>query len=61
MELEKAKVIHEDENKAEKLKLIGLIMEPYVKVHPEEVCGDKFNALYEKSLSELKIYYQVFK
>ncbi len=63
MQLEPARVNEEEHenNRDERLRLIGLILAPYVKVQPEDKCGERFDLLYEKSLSELKIYYQVFK
>lgn len=47
--------------KRERLRLIGLILDPYVPTQTEEKCGERFNLLYEKTLPELRIYYQVFK
>ena len=50
-----------EQSKDEKLRLIQAIMAEYVKNEPQDKCGDRFDKLYEKSLEELKIYYQVFK
>jgi hypothetical protein len=45
----------------ERVRLIGLILDEYVSNQPPEQCGERFNLLYEKTLPELRIYYQVFK
>jgi hypothetical protein len=45
----------------EKIKLIGLILDTYVKDNSDVKCGDRFDKLYDASLPELKIYYLFYK
>jgi hypothetical protein len=47
-------------DKKERLRLIGLILDSYVHNQTEEKCGERFDLLYEKTLPELRIYYQVY-
>lgn len=60
-ELEPVLYESKDENRNEKLKLIGLIMDLESPTLSLEKAGALFDKLYDKSLFELKIYYQVFK
>lgn len=48
------------EERDEKIKLIGLILDSYVGINTEEKCGKRFDLLYDKSLVQLKAYWQVY-
>lgn len=51
------------DEKEEKLKYLGLILDDCFKKEPyisEEKAGSLFDTWYDKSCSELKIYYQVY-
>lgn len=48
------------DDRQEKIRLIGLILDQYVPFNSAENCGKRFDFLYDKSIERLIAYYQVY-